>query len=123
MTAVNWATGACGKVTGETKDAASIDMGKGAGYYGGNSTFNEYMNWGLVCLRFVDYAPRDEQNKMISMVEEMMTKRRGFPQFASFNKFLVDLYRNRKPNQPLAELYPQIIDWFENNNRQAQERH
>ncbi|HEY1403403.1 MAG TPA: hypothetical protein VGB05_04695, partial [Pyrinomonadaceae bacterium] len=69
-----------------------MDKSKGAGYYGGNATFNEYMNWGLVCLRFVDYAPPDEQDKMISLVEEMMTKRRGFPQFASFDKFLVNLY-------------------------------
>ena len=46
----------------------------------------------------------------------MMTERRGFPQFEAFDKFLVELYRNRKPDQTLADLYPQIIEWFEKNN-------
>jgi len=46
----------------------------------------------------------------------MMTRRRGFPQFAAFDKFLIELYKNRKPNQTLADLYPQIIEWFEQKN-------
>ena len=46
----------------------------------------------------------------------MMTERRGFPQFAAFDQFLVGLYRAREPGQALADLYPQIIEWFEKNN-------
>jgi hypothetical protein len=94
-----------------------VDKSKGQGYYGGISAFNEYLNWGLVSLRFVDYAPPDEQERMIAAVDEMMTKRRGFPQFEAFDKFLVALYRNRSPGQSLADLYPQIIEWFEKNNQ------
>lgn len=86
-----------------------------AGYYPGISTFNEYMNWGLVSLRFCDYAPRAEQDRMIAAIDRMMTKGRGFPKFAEFDKFLVDLYRRRQPNQTVADLYPQIIEWFEKN--------
>lgn len=89
------------------------EMGKN---YGGNALFNEYMNWGLVCLRFVDYVPRNEQDRLFSIIDEKMTKRRGFLRFAEFDEFLVDLYRNRKPNQTVADLYPQIIEWFEKNN-------
>jgi Domain of unknown function (DUF4932) len=93
-----------------------VEKSKGEGYYGGIAAFNEYMNWALVSLRFVDYAPREEQDKMIAGVDRMMTERRGFPQFKAFDTFLVDLYRNREPGQTLADLYPQIIEWFEKNN-------
>ena len=93
-----------------------VDKSKGPGYYGGIAAFNEYMNWGLVSLRIADYAPRDEQEKMIAAIDKMMTERRGFPQFAAFDKMLVDLYRNKKRGQTIADLYPQIIEWFEKNN-------
>lgn len=93
-----------------------MDRSRGPGYYAGIATFNEYMNWGLVSLRLPDYASRDEQDKMIASIDRMMTERRGFPQFAAFDKFLVDLYCNRKPGQTVADLYPQIIEWFEKNN-------
>ncbi|HEU4478438.1 MAG TPA: DUF4932 domain-containing protein [Pyrinomonadaceae bacterium] len=93
-----------------------VDKSKGPGYYGGIAAFNEYMNWGLVSLRIADYAPRDEQEKMIAAIDKMMTERRGFPQFAAFDKMLVDLYRNKKRSQTVADLYPQIIEWFEKNN-------
>ncbi len=93
-----------------------VAKSKGADYYSGNAAFNEYMNWALVSLRIADYAPPQEQDKMIASVETMMTKWRGFPQFENFDKFLVELYKNRRPNQTLADLYPQIIEWFEKNN-------
>lgn len=93
-----------------------VDKSKWAGYYGGVSAFNEYMNWGLVSLRIADYAPREEQDLMIANVDRMMTDRRGFPQFEAFDKFLVNLYRTRKLGQTLADLYPQIIEWFEKHN-------
>jgi len=93
-----------------------VDKAKGPGYYGGIAAFNEYMNWALVSLRIADYAPRAEQDSMIANVDRMMTDRRGFPQFEAFDKFLVELYRNRKPGQTLADLYPQIIEWFEKHN-------
>ncbi len=94
-----------------------VENSKGSGYYGGIATFNEYMNWGLVNLRYADYAPPEEQDKLMNRVAENMTKRRGFTQFAEFNKFLVNLFRTRQPNQTIADLYPQIIEWFEKNNQ------
>jgi hypothetical protein len=97
-----------------------VDKKMGADYYGGNAAFNEYMNWALVNLRIVDYVPAEEQAPLIAAVEEMMTKRRGFPQFAAFDKFLIELYKKRQPGQTLADLYPQIIEWFERNNPQEE---
>lgn len=93
-----------------------VDPSMGAGYYGGVSAFNEYMNWGLESLRFFDYAPPAERDRMIAMVDQTMTRGRGFPQFSAFNAFLVDLYRTRAAGQTLADLYPQIIAWFERRN-------
>jgi hypothetical protein len=95
-----------------------VDKKMGANYYGGNAAFNEYMNWALVSLRIVDYVPAAEQDALVAAIDEMMTKRRGFPQFAKLDKFLIDLYKNRKSGQTLADLYPQIIEWFEQNNQQ-----
>jgi len=68
----------------------------------------------LMELGIADYAPKDEQDQMIAAIDRMMTKGRGFLQFEAYDKFLVDLYRNRKPGQ--TDLYPQIIEWFEENN-------
>ncbi len=93
-----------------------IDAARGPGYYAGISTFNEYMNWGLVSLRIVDLAPAEEQPMLIRVVDDIMTARRGFLRFAAFDAFLVDLYRGREPGQTVADLYPRIIEWFESEN-------
>ena len=94
-----------------------VSTSRGPGYYAGIGTFNEYMNWGLVSLRMIVYAPKEEQAKMIAAVEQMMTARRGFHMFTEFDKFLVNLYRTRPPGTTVADLYPQVIAWFEKNNR------
>jgi hypothetical protein len=79
------------------------------------ASFNEYMNWALVCLRYVDYAPKNEQARLIAQTENMMVNSRDFIKFAEFDQFLVKLYQNRKNGQVLADLYPEIVGWFEAN--------
>ena len=96
-----------------------VDPTKDRNYYAGIAAFNEYMNWGLVSLRAVDFAPAAEQQTLITAVDEMMSKRRGFPQFAAFDTVLVDLYRHRGAGETIADLYPQIIAWFEQRNARA----
>ena len=90
-----------------------VNPERGPSYYDGISAFNEYLNWGLVSLRVADVVPGEEQQTLITMVEEMMTTGRGFPQFAAFDVFLVDLYRHRKEGETISDLYPRIIEWFE----------
>ena len=85
------------------------------GYYPGIDMFNEYMNWGLVSLRATDHVPPAEQQAVLAGVDRMML-RRGFIRFPAFNKFLVTLYRARAPGKTVADLYPEIIAWFETNN-------
>lgn len=96
-----------------------VDPGKGPNYYGGMGLFNEYMNWALVSLRIADYAAQEDQPSMIRAVEEMMIKRRGFLRFAEFDQFLLDRYLHRPKGKTLADLYPQIIDWFDRENAAA----
>jgi hypothetical protein len=36
--------------------------------------------------------------------------------YAKFSRFLVDRYRGRKAGESLADLYPEIIGWFEAQN-------
>lgn len=96
-----------------------VEKRMGPNYYPGMAAFNEYMNWALVNLRAIDLAPKGDQPKMTAAVDRMMTEGRGFPKFKEFDRFLIDLYVSRKPGQTLADLYPQIIEWFERENAKA----
>ncbi|MCE7066105.1 DUF4932 domain-containing protein [Dyadobacter sp. CY326] len=92
------------------------NLEKPAKYYNNAfSSFNEYMNWALVCIRYVDYAPEKDQAELIAQTENMMVNSRGFQKFAEFDQFLVKLYKNRKKGHVLADLYPEIVAWFEGN--------
>lgn len=93
-----------------------VDESKSANGYSGDRIFHEYMNWGLISLRIIDYVDESEQEKLIKRVERGMENGRGFLQFKSFNQFLVALYKNRNEGSTIADLYPQIIAWFEKNN-------
>lgn len=93
-----------------------VDTSMGPGYYGGNSAFTEYMNWGLISLRIMDYVPEEEQEQLIIRIEQTMVNGRGFTQFKSYNRFLVDLYAKRSPQMTIADLYPAIIAWFAEHN-------
>jgi hypothetical protein len=92
-----------------------VDSARGPGFYGGNAAFNEYMNWVLVSLYLADRAPAADQPRLLAAVDRTMI-RRGFPRFPEFSAFLVDLYRNRG-GRSLADLYPDIIAWFDARNR------
>lgn len=97
-----------------------VEPRMGSGYYEGISTFNEYMNWGLVSLRAVDLVPAaEEQRTIVKAVDDMMTGTRGFPRFRAFDAFLVELYRRRAAGQTVADLYPRIVEWFEMENAAA----
>jgi hypothetical protein len=93
-----------------------VDASKSANNYTGARIFHEYMNWALISLRIIDYVDESEQEKLIKRVERSMETGRGFLQFKSFNQFLLELYTNRNEGSTIADLYPQIIAWFEKNN-------
>ncbi len=101
------------KISAAFKDLNVWEDGLALKYYGNAySGFNEYMNWALVSLRYLDYIPKEDFEKFKTTIEERQVKRRGFKRFKEFNTYLVNLYRDRKPNTSIADLYPQILDWF-----------
>ena len=82
------------------------------GYSDPQSLFNEYMNWGLVSLYYVDHAPPADLDALLAHNATNMKDRRGFTRFPEFAQFLVKLYRDRPTGTRIADLYPQIIAWF-----------
>jgi hypothetical protein len=84
-------------------------------YNNAYSSFHEHLNWGLVSLRYVDFAPKKEQAALISSIENVLVAYRGFKKFGTFNQFLVNIYKTRKPGQTVADLYPAIVKWFQDN--------
>jgi hypothetical protein len=92
-----------------------VDPVRGADYYPGTSAFSEYLTWGLVALRLAASAPEPERARAIESIERVMVAR-GFPQYPEFSRFIVPLYQNRRPGQTVADLFPDIVAWFEDNN-------
>jgi hypothetical protein len=84
------------------------------GFYGSPlATFNEYMNWGLVALRYLDYAPQKDHEQLLNRLDNFMAADgRGFLQFPAFSAFLVETYANRGEGETIADLYPEIVQWF-----------
>lgn len=82
-----------------------------ANYNNSFSCFEEYMNYGLVTLLFNDLFDAKTFTALNEDIESRMVKARGFQRFAEFNQELLRLYKNRKPGQTVADLYPAIIAW------------
>ncbi|MCF0055329.1 hypothetical protein [Dyadobacter sp. CY356] len=91
------------------------EKGKPAALYYNNpySCFNEYVSWALVSLRYFDYAPADEQDKLIASIEKRQVDIRGFKEFRTFNQYLLNIYKKRRNGQTVSDLYPLIVKWFE----------
>jgi len=84
------------------------------GFYGSPlATFEEYMNWGLVALRYLDQAPEEDHEKLLNRLDKFMGEDgRGFLQFPEYSAFLVESYANRGEGETIADLYPMIVQWF-----------
>jgi Domain of unknown function (DUF4932) len=93
------------------------DKTKNNGYNNPLSCVQEYMNWALVSLRFMDMGPKEDWEIFFTDVENNQQNRRGFIQFKAFNRFLIKAYQERAKGQTVADLYPQIIKWFGENNK------
>jgi len=83
------------------------------GYYESTYlTFNEYMTWAVFTLYAYDSYPVADFEKINQRVEEFMINGRGFHRYKEFNRFLLETYQKRAPNQTVADLYPAVIDWL-----------
>ncbi|MFL5381447.1 MAG: hypothetical protein ACJ8GN_02860 [Longimicrobiaceae bacterium] len=92
-----------------------VDPACGADYYPGTSAFSEYLAWALVAIRLSETAPEPERARAAESVERLMAAR-GFPRYPAFSRFVVPLYAGRRAGQTVADLFPAIVAWFEDNN-------
>jgi Domain of unknown function (DUF4932) len=93
------------------------DNNKMKGYNKPIACVEEYMNWALTSLRFMDLAPKEDWEIFFTDVENNQTNRRGFIQFKGFNRFLIKAYQERMKGQTVADLYPKILGWFREHNK------
>lgn len=97
---------------------AFADKNKAAGTYNNPlMCVEEYMNWALVSLRYIDFAPKEDWEALFTDLENKQANYRGFIKFKAFNRFLIDAYLKRPQGKVVADLYPQIIEWFRQNNQ------
>ncbi len=85
---------------------------KGDNYYSGNALFEEYLNWGLVHLWYLDRVqdPYDQKFLTERNIKNQVEKR-GFLRFSEFCRFLETIYR-KSESKKIDTLYPQLIHWF-----------
>ncbi len=90
-----------------------------SGYRNPIQTFNEYMTWAVFLLYADDVyeGPAFEEIRRITI--DTMVKRRKFIRFEEFSDKLLYLYRNRDEGQKIPDLYPSILAWAEEVQRQT----
>lgn len=96
-----------------TKSERWVDKTKFGNF---NSTwlFETYMNWGLIALWANEIVP-DEADSIADFITGMM-KERGFLRFKEFQQALLRIYRSKRPTESVADLYPQILKWLNEQN-------
>lgn len=80
-------------------------------YPNGLSVFNEYMTWAVFTLYCYDNYSHTDFDRAILYVENYMEQRRGFIQFAAFDKALLNLYKHNKSREKVYDLFPDILQW------------
>lgn len=73
--------------------------------------FNEYMTWAVFTLYCYDnYSPSDLEECM-RMTEQFMEKKRGFNNYADFDRELLKIYKQYHGQKKVKELFPEILKW------------
>ncbi|RCW54617.1 MULTISPECIES: DUF4932 domain-containing protein [Halanaerobium] len=87
------------------------------GYSSIPMTFNEYMTWAT----FIVFAAENFEEKLFektrNIQELIMIQGRQFKEYREFNQRLLQLYQNKKNDEKLVDLYPEIINWAAENNK------
>jgi hypothetical protein len=76
--------------------------------------FCEYMTWSVFNLYAYDTYKKETFEYINRRTENNMVDNRSFVKFNEFNRRLLELYKNRKKNQTIANLFPEIIEWMGN---------
>ncbi len=72
--------------------------------------FNEYMTFAVYSLYLTDNYTEEEVLEFLPYMENQMENSRGFINFSSFNRELLQKYKENK-NIPIEELYKHMFDW------------
>ena len=90
-----------------------VKADKGTDWYGNSYTvFNEYMTFAFYSLYCLDNFPKQDVEKFIPKMENMMDNRRGFINFSKFNQKLISLYK-KNPNIFVNKIYEEMLKWSE----------
>lgn len=86
-------------------------------YKTGYKVFNEYMTHAVYLL----FATQDLNDLEKQLVEksriDLMTRLRKFTKFAKFYEHVKLLYRYKKPNETITDIYPKVIEWCKTENK------
>jgi hypothetical protein len=94
-----------------------VAPGQSANWYSSpQAVFNEYMTHAVFCLWVKEYFDGPMAKKIIENREALMVDRRLFYRFREFNKALMEI-KNANPGKSIPDLYPQVLEWCEKNNR------
>jgi NAD(P)H-flavin reductase len=72
------------------------------------------MTWSVFTAYALDNYDKKDFEKINERVELQMSDWRGFTKFKDFNQYFIKLYRNKKADQTIEDLYPEVINWFTN---------
>ncbi|MEM1407943.1 MAG: DUF4932 domain-containing protein [Bacteroidota bacterium] len=82
------------------------------GYDSPVRTFNEYMTWAVFNIYLKEKFDAKTYEEVNSLQANFMADRRGFVKFREFNSYLLALYTNKNKSEKIPDLYPQAIEWF-----------
>ncbi|WP_299991853.1 DUF4932 domain-containing protein [uncultured Pontibacter sp.] len=98
---------------------AMADLGKWntkGSYNSPYETFNEYMTWAVFGLYVYDRFGESDYEKVMLQPINFMENNRGFINFKSFNRHLLELFQKYDGKKKVPELYPEILEWVKNKN-------
>jgi len=85
--------------------------GDNEGYSSPQAVFNEYMTHALFCLYIKDQYDRKTAAYVVEQRIKLMVEHRHYIRFTEFTQKLSELYSLLKPSEPMANLYPALLDW------------
>ena len=91
------------------KSFNTIFWDKNSGYNEEFSVFNEYMTWAIYDLFIFKYFPKVADDVCNKWAKQNET--RGFIYSSMFNKEMRELYKSKKNNETIRDLYPGILKW------------
>jgi hypothetical protein len=85
-------------------------------YKNGYKVFNEYMTHAVYLLYTMGKLSASEQQTLERVKISSMIKARKFIKFDDFYTHVKQLYLQKQTNETIADLYPKVLDWCNNEN-------